>query len=80
MKARMTGSDNGTVPQPTAAPGPRREDPISTMARMSLMTCSFSTAYLLSRARDLSVYSHVEEGRKADNHIPYNIPVKRLLL
>jgi hypothetical protein len=52
MNARMIGSESGTVPEPASC-GSRRWDPITTIIRMSFMTCSFSIACLLSRANDL---------------------------
>jgi hypothetical protein len=53
MKARMIGSDIGTVPEPAAPCGSLRSEPTATIVRMSLMTCSFSIVCLLSRANDL---------------------------
>jgi len=53
IRARITGSESGTVPAPAATGDSRRSAPISTMERISLMTCSFSTACLLSRVNDL---------------------------
>jgi len=59
MTARITVSDTGTNPTPFFASKSLRTVPISTVVRMSLMTCSFSTACLLSRRSDLtkSVYA-----------------------
>jgi len=51
INARITGSERGTVPVPDGESC--RSEPISTMARSSLMTCSFSTACNLSRVSDL---------------------------
>lgn len=53
MNARMIGSESRTVPELAASCGSRRWDPITTIVRMSFMTCSFSIACLLSRANDL---------------------------
>lgn len=53
IKARMMGSDRGTVPEPPPVWESWRTLPISTIVRISLITCSFSTACLLSRPRDL---------------------------
>jgi hypothetical protein len=53
MNARITVSESGTEPDAAAPCGSRRSEPIATIFRMSLMTCSFSTACLLSRANDL---------------------------
>ena len=50
---RITVSDIGTTPGPLFISGSRRSVPTSTIIRMSLMTCSFSTACLLSRRSDL---------------------------
>lgn len=54
INALMTGSDSGTRPeeQPTGSAS-LRIVPTSTMVRISLMTCSFSTVYLLSLVKDL---------------------------
>jgi hypothetical protein len=55
MRARMTGSDRGTMLVVTAAEESGRTAPTSTIVRISLITCSFSTACLLSRSSDLDV-------------------------
>ena len=55
IRARMTASDKGTLPEPMGECVECRSEPISTIARMSLMTCSFSTVCLLSRHRDLLI-------------------------
>lgn len=53
MNARIMGSERGTFPEQGAVFGPLLCDPISTTARMNLITCSFSTVCLLSKVRDL---------------------------
>lgn len=62
IMARIIGSERGTWPRPTDAKGKHLSDPISTIARISLTTCSRSTAYLLSRANDLcgANFSHAQ--------------------
>lgn len=50
---RMTVSDTGMLPGPLLVSMSLRTVPTSTMVRTSLITCSFSTACLLSRRRDL---------------------------
>ena len=80
IKARMTGSESGTLPDPATCG--ERFDPTSMIVRMSLMTCSFSTAYLVSRESDLQRCSSVQlstecvECRK----VLHNVPVKVLAM
>ena len=58
ITARMTVSDRGMTP--VLAPESRRV-PTSTTALTSLATCSFSTACLLSRSKDLeNQFNNVE--------------------
>lgn len=58
--ARIIGSDNGIKPDPVFPRLSRFSDTMSTTARMSLMTCSLSTACVLSRASDLGkVHIHI---------------------
>lgn len=49
-------SDIGTTAAPLETDESRCVVPISIMVRTSLMACSFSTAYLLSRFKDLRYY------------------------
>lgn len=53
MNALIIGSERGTFPEAIPELEARFSEPISIMARISLMTCSFSTTYLLSRERAL---------------------------
>ena len=55
MTDRTTASDSCTDPEDSGESG--RIVLSSTMVRMSLITCSFSTACLLSRSSDLRVVS-----------------------
>jgi hypothetical protein len=78
MNARMIGSESGTVPEPAASCGLRRWEPTATIARMSFMTCSFSTACLLSRANDLGRSIRLLNRRAAINGLLHYIPFERL--
>lgn len=60
MTERKTTSDMGTTATPLEMDESRRVVPISTIVRMSLIVCSFSTAYLISRFNDLLVKWLVE--------------------
>ena len=62
MNALRTGSERGTRLAVVALYGDRCSAPIWTIARMSLMTCSFSTANLLSRDKDLRAVRKVQQG------------------
>lgn len=79
MNALMIGSDRGTEAVVLPAVASRRTVPTSTMVRMNLITCSFSTANLLSRVRDLRLW--VTKGAKdQDTRIPNDVPLQILLL
>jgi len=60
MTERRITSDMGTTAAPLEMDESRRVVPISTIVRMSLIACSFSTAYLMSRFNDLLVMWLVE--------------------
>lgn len=78
MRARMTASDKGTLPDPMAECVGCRSEPISTTARMSLMTCSFSTVCLLSRQRDLSTQVSDDTGEGKVCEVLHHVPVQVL--
>ena len=77
MNALNTGSERGTLLVVVALYGVRCSAPICTIARMSLMTCSFSTVNLLSRDKDLGV---VRKNVQGNHGSLYYAPVYRVLL
>ena len=77
MRERRTASDMGTTAAPLEMDESRRVVPISTIVRMSLIACSFSTAYLISRFSDLLVISRKNPWDGASSNADTN-GIKRL--
>lgn len=78
--ARMMGSERGMVFVPAMPRRSRGSEAISTIARMSLMTCSLSIACLLSRARDLFRKCEIPIEQDITNTILHNEPLQGLFM
>ncbi len=78
ISARITGSDKGTVFEAVKLGEYFGSDPISTIVRMSLIACSFSTACLLSRVSDLmDSDKYYRRGKPHD--LLQNVPVQGMV-